>query len=957
MLSHTSLKNKIAGIALLISVALFTPVAFAAPQSNAVAWPQDHSDLQPDPALKFGVLPNGMRYVIMHNSTPEHEVSLRFRFATGSIQESDAQQGIAHLLEHMAFRGSKHVADGDLDKILERIGLKFGADTNAFTSSTQTVYKFDLPNATDDNVDTGLMLMREIASNLNITDAALKTERGVVLSEKRLRDTPELRAELDEITKLMPGMRAPTRWPIGKVDILEKVHAKTIRDYYQAYYHPERATLIVVGDVDTDKLAKKIAEKFSDWKPARHSDPDPDFGKLQPVDHAVHIFVEPSLNTNISMDFGNAYDAVPDTLAREREDFIRYAGLSILNLRFQQAALADDAPFTGAEASYTSNLFKSLRGTTISINTKPEKWQTGLQAVQHIINDVLIHGVRQDEVDRVVAMINTSLKTAVAGSNTRRTPDLANQLLSTLENNEVFVSPQENADIAEQAFKDIKAASVTAAIRTALTGTNTQIFMTSSKPIDGGEAAVAKVYQQAVNDGSKATTSQSLATWPYTHFGEQGKIAKQTREHDIDTTFVQFANGVTLAFKHTGFSAGQVDVTLKVGDGRLSLKKTGNNPNYMLGALITGGLDKMDFATMQQVLAGKTYRIDQPLLNENHIMLHGATTPADLDTQLQVLTAYLTEPALRAGAFEQLRNMWIDNIPLINAQPLYAMAYQTPFLLHSKDARWTWPTLQQVKDASRDDLKAWLDPQLQHGPIQISIVGDVDEQRAIDAVAGTLGALPARPMATTALSPLNDVTFPAATSTPVVLNHTGNKNQAQALIAWPAPDSRDNLQDTADLQMLSAIIQARMIDAMRSKTGASYTANATYNGSWQFKGYGYLAVTSDTQPEQTQVFFDAINETIGSLRKAPVSADEFARAQQPMLATLEKQHQNNDYWSRVLESPAVDPQYLEWIRNEAGYIKAVTPERVHAAALKYLLDDKAWKAVMLPQTKETEKAE
>jgi len=190
--SLVSARN-IAGAFILVISSLLATLSFAA-TSNATPWPQDRSDLKPDPALKFGTLPNGMRYIVMHNNTPTDTVSLRFRFATGSIQENEAQQGIAHVLEHMAFRGSAHVADGEMDKILERIGLKFGADTNAFTSTTQTAYKFDLPNATDENVDTGLMLMREIASELNITDEALKTERGVVLSEMRLRDTPEMRA-------------------------------------------------------------------------------------------------------------------------------------------------------------------------------------------------------------------------------------------------------------------------------------------------------------------------------------------------------------------------------------------------------------------------------------------------------------------------------------------------------------------------------------------------------------------------------------------------------------------------------------------------------------------------------------------------------------------------------------------------------------------------------------------
>ena len=590
----------IPAFALVCSLGFSNGMAATLASAPTAAWPQDHSDLKPDPALKFGVLPNGMRYIIMHNNTPTDTVSLRFRFANGSMQENDAQQGLAHLLEHMAFRGSTHVADGDVVKMLERIGLKFGADTNASTSHTQTDYKFDLPNATDENVDIGLMLMRDIASELNITDEALKTERGVVLSEMRLRMTPELRAGLSELTFLMPGMRAPLRWPIGTVEILEHVDAKTVRSYYESYYHPERATLIVIGNIDAAKLEKKIAAKFSDWAPKKKSDVDPDFGKLKPVDHEAHVFVEPSLSTSISMSFAKAYDAAPDTSTKEREDFVRSVALVALNQRFQQASLADNAAFTGAESSYFGNLFKSLSGTQISVNTTPEKWQAGLHAVQQIVNSATAQGLRQDEVDRAVAMIRTSLQTAVAGSNTRRTPDIANSLVSTLENHEVFLSPQENLNVAETAFKGLKAEAVTASLRKAFIGTNNMVFMTSGKEVEGGDATLMAAYKQAISASIKEDSAQASATWPYTHFGDKGQIQNQSTLKDLDTTIVQFKNGLTLSVKHTTYAAGQVDVLVRVGDGRMSLELTGRKKSKKHEAVEAGATVEIELANVEK---------------------------------------------------------------------------------------------------------------------------------------------------------------------------------------------------------------------------------------------------------------------------------------------------------------------------------------------------------------------
>src|SRR4051812_25378444 len=166
-----------------------TTTAKAAP-----GWPQETSDLKPDPLIRFGRLPNGMRYALMHNATPSGQASFRLRFDAGSLMERDDQQGLAHFLEHMAFNGSAHVPTGEMVRILERIGLAFGADTNASTDFTETIYKFDLPKADNESIDTGLLLMRDIAGELTIPHDSINSEKGVVLSEERVRDDPNYRA-------------------------------------------------------------------------------------------------------------------------------------------------------------------------------------------------------------------------------------------------------------------------------------------------------------------------------------------------------------------------------------------------------------------------------------------------------------------------------------------------------------------------------------------------------------------------------------------------------------------------------------------------------------------------------------------------------------------------------------------------------------------------------------------
>src|SRR5262245_28969634 len=260
--------------------------------SQAPAWPQAASDIPWDPAIRLGALPSGMRYAIMKNTTPKGEVSLRLRIGAGSLQEEESQRGLAHFAEHMAFRGSKHVPDGEIFKTLERMGLRTGADSNARTGEQDTVYQFDLPSTDAKTVDYGLMLTRDIVGELSLSAESFQSERGPVLSEERLRDGPGLHA-FDAQTKfLLKGQLAADRSPIGTVDVLQKAPVSLLGDFYHSYYRPERTQLVIVGDFDVDQMEAKVKDLFGDWKPSGQGRSDPDFGTPAKRAEESAVFVE-----------------------------------------------------------------------------------------------------------------------------------------------------------------------------------------------------------------------------------------------------------------------------------------------------------------------------------------------------------------------------------------------------------------------------------------------------------------------------------------------------------------------------------------------------------------------------------------------------------------------------------------------------------------------------------------
>ncbi|MCF6276154.1 MAG: insulinase family protein [Robiginitomaculum sp.] len=190
------------------------------------------SDLKSDPNIIYGQLANGLRYGLVRNPSPKSAVAIRMRIGTGSLNETDEQLGLAHFLEHMAFNGSKNIPEGEMTKRLERFGLSFGADTNAYTSFDQTVYMLNLPDVNEEMLDETLMIMRETVENLTLEQSAIDRERGVVQSEKRRQDSPGVRASLDRFNFFAKGSRLFGRMPIGVDETLETMNADLFRDFY-----------------------------------------------------------------------------------------------------------------------------------------------------------------------------------------------------------------------------------------------------------------------------------------------------------------------------------------------------------------------------------------------------------------------------------------------------------------------------------------------------------------------------------------------------------------------------------------------------------------------------------------------------------------------------------------------------------------------------------------------------
>lgn len=485
-------RRLILSCAAIAAILLTGAPAVAAPAVAAPVWPQAHSDLAPDPAVRFGVLPNGMRYAIMRNATPGGQTSLRLRVGSGSLQESDAQQGLAHVLEHMSFKGSAHVPAGDMIKILERKGLAFGPDTNASTEWSQTVYMLDLPRSDEDTLDTGLMLMRETAGELTLDDWALTPERGVVLSEERLRDTPEYRAEKAQIELLAQGQRVTRRFPIGTVDVISNAPIGLLRDYYHANYRPDRTTLVAIGDFDPAAMEAKIKARFSDWTPVGPPTVELDPGAPAARGLTARVVHLPGASTRVMVAWAHPHDNSPDTVARRRRETIDMLALAVLNRRLEVLAHGANPPFLNARAAY-GDLLHADKVAQIEAVSAPDAWRPALASIEREARRLTL-GVGEDELTREITEMRATLANAVAGASTRRTPNLANDLVDAVNDDEVVTDPATDLALFDDFVKGLTPAEVTAAARAMLSGAGPLVELTTPDGLDGGDAALAAVY-------------------------------------------------------------------------------------------------------------------------------------------------------------------------------------------------------------------------------------------------------------------------------------------------------------------------------------------------------------------------------------------------------------------------------------------------------------------------------
>jgi zinc protease len=914
-------------------------------------WPHEVSDIKPDPAVRYGVLPNGMRYALMRNVQPAGMVSLRLRIASGSLQETDAQRGMAHFLEHMAFNGSKNVPEGEFVKLLQRKGLAFGAHTNAYTSTDETVYMLELPKNDADLVDTGLMLFREVGDRLTLDPKAIDREKGVVLSEMRTRNTPEYRAYEARWKLSYEGQRQADRLPIGTAETIKGATRELIADYYRSYYRPERTLLVATGDFDPAEVETKIRAKFSDWKGEGAPSADPPQGPIKERGLVAASRVEANLPESVTITWFQPADDAQDTTQEREQNARRQIPFEVVNRRFSRLERESNAPFVSASVS--RSVERGVSNTvTLSVSARPGQWRKGLAAAEQELRRAVTHGFEQREIDREVKGWRSGLDDAVAKSSTRHTSNLANQLVQEFSGRGVFSHPSEDLALFDKYAAALTAQDAQERLRELVAGQGPVVFVSAGQAIAGGDTAIAAAFEESRAKDVAALAKQEAKEFPYADFGKAGAVAERSEIADLGVTLVRFSNGVRLNIKSTEFEKDTIYVGARFAGGyiHMPLGKAGLDWALPFG-FMEGGLKRLTTDELEEALTGKIVSTGLGL-DEEAFEFSGRTNARDLRLQLQLMAAFTTDPAYRSNGIERLQQAAENYIKQYSSSPGRVLSREVPALVRSGDARWAFPSLKQMQALSIRDVEATMKPVLERAPIEITIVGEVTPDAAIEAVAATFGALKTRDEKLAERPGARNVRFPAKAGS-YRFTHEGRADQASAYVAWPGPDFFSNPRRARTISLVRDILKVRMLEEFREAQGATYSPSVSTWYSGALPDFGYISANAETRPDLVESFYKTVDAIIGELKAGKFGDDLIARARTPVIKSIETDRRSNGFWTGALEDIQTAPHALPAIRSQLPDFESITKDEIVAAARAYLDNKRRIEIRVLPDSTKT----
>ena len=909
-------------------------IAFSLPVSAA----KDGKQLPLDPTIRIGKLKNGITYYIRHNDNPENLVNFYIAQKVGSIQEEEHQRGLAHFLEHMCFNGTKHFPGKSMINYLESIGVKFGADLNAYTSIDETVYNIDnVPVNVEGAIDSCLWILHDWADGLILDEEEIDSERGVIHEEWRGRNSAMMRMQERMLADIFPGSRYGSRLPIGIMDVIDHFPYQALRDYYEKWYRPDLQGIIIVGDIDVDDMEKKVKKIFKQIKKAK-----------KPAER-VYYTVEDNEETifsqqmdkeqqNYMLQIMYKHDAAPREMRNTREyeydTYLKSLAPALLNMRFKEISSRENPPYMGAGVGYNDfGVAQTKKAFTIMVNCKSEQVMEAVPFVLTEVERARRYGFTESELKRAKEQMLAGNETWYAERDKRTSKYYVNNCVRHFLDNATLMDPTQEYEMAKEIINSITLEEVNAVIPSLFREDN-KVVVSFAPEKEGAVYPGIKdieMLQQMIQNARISAYEDNAVDAPLLAEIPQGCRVAKTEEGLWGSTVWTLENGIKVVVKSTDFQADKISVAgYKIG-GTNRYPDSERLNIAMLSSVSAGGYGVFDAMQLNKKLSGSTATANvgcSPVYD----LINGDCSTKDMETMFQLMYLKYTQPRKDEKAFESLTTRMRNNLKDRNLNPNTAFSDTLVRALYDNHPR-VMPLLAEDVDKVDYDrvLEIYRERTADATGAVFVIVGNVDLDALKPLVERYIGALPCNGKVQ------EIVGSPVKTREGIYKNNFKNKMETPTgtqLVTYTGKIDPTQ-KNIITMSFLSQVLNIVYTEEVREKEGGTYGVGVQGAVSEEPECRYTLSVNFKMSPERREELLAIIIKQFEKIAAEGPVSEHVEKVRSYMLKSFDEMQKRNGAWMSWLYK-----FYFEGKNTRDSYadiVNSITTEDIRQLA-KYILE-------------------
>ena len=901
-----------------------------------------------DSLYTVGTLENGLRYYIRVNQRPEQRAELRLVVNAGSVLEADDQRGLAHMVEHMAFNGTEHFPKQALVHYLQSIGMRFGADVNAYTSFDETVYMLTVPTDTGRFLEQGIEILGDWAHAQLFDSAEVESERGVVIEEWRLGRGAGARMRDRQLPIVLRGSRYAERLPIGDANYLRTFPHEALRRFYRDWYRPDLMAVVAVGDFDKAVVERLIRDRFSRL-PRPGSPVARTVFPIPPHDSTYVAIATDREATNTSV---SVYNLLPvrdqTTVGSYRDKIVERLYNGMLNARFSEIVQRPDAPFAFA-GSGRGYFVRSADQYSLSTGVRGGGVLTGLEAVLTEAERVARHGFTATELERQKTDVLRGYERLYAERERRQSDSHAAECIRHILQGEDMTGAEVEYRLHQRFLPGITIEEVNRLARQWLVDRNRVIMV--SAPEQEGVAVPTEAQLLALFAAVRAKTIEPYQdvtpTAPLVaRVPEPAAIVSERRIPEIGVTEWTLANGVKVVLRPTDFQADQILLGAN-SPGGTSLVADSMYVSASFAATVVGagGAGELSAVDLRRVLTGKLASVNA-FIGSRTEGLRGTASPRDVETLLQLVYMGFTAPRRDSAAFVAFRQGFQAQLANLGASPQAAFRDTIGVTMSQHHFRARPLSAATLDEISLDRAMAvYRERFADASDFTFFLVGNfaVDSLRPL--VQRWLGGLPALRRREAG----RDVGIRPPTGVVTRVVRRGVEPQSQTFLSFTGPFQYSRSNQYV-LSSLGELLRMRLTDRLREALGGTYSVNAGAGGSQDEPQRYSVTVQFGSSPERSEELARTVLAEIRSISDSGPSPAELERVKETQLRTRQTALRQNPFWLGQLTAAY---EYGDDPRDVLTYdtlVNGLTAEAIRDAARRYCRMDNYVHVTLLPET-------